>query len=105
MGTPATSCNATSWNAASSEIVGSFDPSTSSLYDNVALAFKNAATNAEGDMCFSPLGRPFWRPTHVGTQNFLPLTEVPSIQVSPVDTIGLTRTVLLLPSGVSRLAL
>ncbi len=105
LGVPATSCNATAWNAANSQLVGSFDPSLMGAYDNVKLTFVNSAGDTEGDLCFSPLGRPFWRPVHLGTQNFLPLNQVPSIQVSPVDGIGLTRTVLVLPTGASRLAL
>jgi len=105
LGVPATSCNATAWNAANSQLVGSFDPSLMGVYDNVKLTFVNAGADPEGDMCFSPLGRPYWRPVHSGTQNFQPLNQVPSIQVSPVDGIGLTRTVLVLPTGASRLAL
>lgn len=106
LGVPVTSCNATVWDAANTtHSVGGFDPTLIRAYDNVKLTFVNSLADTEGDLCFSPLGRPFWRPTHVGTQNFLPLNEVPSIQVSPVDGIGLTRTVLVLPTGASRLAL
>jgi prepilin-type N-terminal cleavage/methylation domain-containing protein len=105
LGVPMTSCNDNNWNAANSLLVGSFDLSLASVYDNVKLTFVNGASDTEGDLCFSPLGRPYWRNVHVGTQNFNPLTEVPRIEVSPIDGIGTTRTVLVLPTGASRLAL
>jgi type IV fimbrial biogenesis protein FimT len=105
LGLPAPSCNTNNWDAANSIEVGSFDVSKLGAYDNVQLAFSNAASDTEGDLCFSPLGRPFWRNVHVGVQNFQPLTDVPRIDVSPIDGIGLTRTVLVLPTGASRLAL
>jgi type IV fimbrial biogenesis protein FimT len=105
LGLPAPSCNANAWNAANSLQVGSFDPSLSKVYDNVQLTFVNSTSDTEGDLCFSPLGRPYWRNVHVGQQNFQPLTEVPRIEVSPIDHIGLTRTVLVLPTGAARLAL
>jgi type IV fimbrial biogenesis protein FimT len=105
VGVPAPSCNANNWDAANSLKIGEFDPATMGAYDNVELHFFNSAGDTEGEVCFSPLGRPFWRNVHVGTQNFQPLTEVPRIEASPVDGIGLTRTVLILPTGASRLAL
>lgn len=105
LGLPASSCNDNLWNGANSLLLGSFDPSLSSVYDNVTLTFLNTASDTEGDLCFSPLGRPYWRNVHVGTQNFVPLAEVPRIAVSPIDGIGTTRTVLVLPTGASRLAL
>lgn len=105
LGVPAPSCNANNWDVANSTIVGKFDPALFGAYDNVKLTFVNGVNDPEGDVCFSPLGRPFWRNLHVGTQNFQPLTEVPRIEVAPVDNIGLTRTVLVLPTGASRLAL
>jgi type II secretory pathway pseudopilin PulG len=105
LGVPAPNCNANVWDAANTLKVGSFDPSLSKVYDNVRLTFFNTAADAEGDLCFSALGRPFWRNVHVNSQNFRPLTEVPRIEASPVDGIGLTRTVLVVPTGASRLAL
>jgi len=102
---PATSCNANAWNNVNNLTVGKFDPADHHVYDNVRLTFQNTTNDVEGDVCFSPLGRPYWRNVHVGTQNFLPLTEVPQITVAPIDGIGLTRTVLVLPTGASRLAL
>ncbi len=105
LGVPAPSCNANNWDIANSTLAGKFDPALFGAYDNVKLTFVNGGSDTEGDVCFSPLGRPFWRNVHVGTQNFQPLTEVPRIEVAPVDGIGLTRTVLVLPTGASRLAL
>jgi hypothetical protein len=107
LGVPAPNCQANNWDAASTtnQLIATFDPSLAPIYSNVQLAFSNSQSNTEGDLCFSPLGRPYWRNGHVGQNNFQPLTEVPTIAVSPVDGIGLTRTVLVLPTGVSRLAL
>ena len=102
---PATSCNANPWDVASSLIVAKFDPADLHVYDNVKLSFHNLADDTRGDVCFSPLGRPYWRNVNSGTQNFLPLTEVPQIEVAPIDGIGLKRTVLVLPTGASRLGL
>jgi len=103
---PATGCNANpSWDVASNLTVAKFDLADQHVYDNVKLTFHNLAGDCRGDLCFSPLGRPFWRNVSVGTQNFLPLTEVPQIEAAPIDGIGLTRTVLVLPTGASRLAL
>jgi prepilin-type N-terminal cleavage/methylation domain-containing protein len=105
LGLPASSCNDNNWNNANSLLLGSFDMSLAPVYDNVKLTFLNTAGDTEGDLCFSPLGRPYWRNLHVGIQNFVPLAEVPRIEVSPIDGIGTTRTVLVLPTGASRLAL
>jgi type IV fimbrial biogenesis protein FimT len=105
VGLPAPGCQTNNWNAADTLLVGSFDVSQLGAYDNVQLTFSNSASDTEGDLCFSPLGRPYWRNVHVGPGNFQPLTDVPRIDVSPIDGIGLTRSVLVLPTGASRLAL
>jgi type II secretory pathway pseudopilin PulG len=106
IGLPAPGCNTNNWDTLNTIEVGSFAPADfAGIYGNVQMAFSNSASDTEGDLCFSPLGRPFWRNVHVGVQNFQPLTDVPRIDVSPVDGIGLTRTVLVLPTGASRLAL
>jgi type II secretion system protein H len=105
IGLPAPGCNSNNWDIANSSEVATFSLADFGMYDNVQFAFSNSVNDTEGDLCFSPLGRPFWRSAHVGVQNFQPLTDVPRIDVSPVDGIGLTRTVLVLPTGASRLAL
>jgi prepilin-type N-terminal cleavage/methylation domain-containing protein len=106
---PATSCSAANWNAAAvtaNRLVTAFDLSDLDAFSNVQMKVHLANGNDAGsavDICFSPLGRPFRRLSFV--DNFAPMTDVPYIEVSPVDGVGLTRTVLVVPNGVSRLAL
>ncbi len=109
---PATSCSAANWNAASplNRLVASFDVNTNGAYQNVKLAFFQSDGASAGnavEVCFSPLGRPFRRYAFAGA--FLPMAEVPYLQVNRVDAAnnveGLTRTVLVLPNGTSRLSL
>lgn len=104
---PATSCLTTVWaaGAPSNRVVGSFDPSINSVYSNVELHFlqSDGTESATADICFTPLGRPYQRLVANGT--FVPMTDVPYIEARPVDQIGLTRRVLVLPTGSSRLAL
>jgi type II secretion system protein H len=111
VGMPSTSCTATNWDAASTQnrlLDGwSFDPTTMGVYDNVQLAFFRANGTSAGsaaDVCFTPLGRPYFRTSH-GDKFTDVLAEVPYIEVSPVDGLGTKRTVLVLPTGASRLAL
>ena len=109
---PATSCSAAKWDAASpyNRLVSSFDVNNSGRYSNVKLAFFQADGTSAGsqvDVCFSPLGRPYRRYSFTGT--FLPMNEVPYLEVNRVDASnkpeGMTRTVLVLPNGTSRLSL
>lgn len=59
------------------------------------------------DVCFTPLGRAFVR--YSANTPFLPLAGVPTLQVfrgpNASTPIGLTRNVLVLPSGIARLLL
>ncbi len=108
VGLPATSCGNTDWNAGSAQnhLIAAFEPAKWGVYSNVQLKFKTSADPSGAnaiDICFSPLGRPYWRRAHTGA--FIPMTEVPQVDVSPFDGLGLTRTVLVLPTGASRLAL
>ena len=109
---PATSCSAANWNAASplNRLVGAFDVNANGPYERVKLAFFQAdGTNAGSavEVCFTPLGRPYRRLSFAGA--FTPMNDVPYIQVNRVDAAnqpeGITRTVLVLPNGTSRLAL
>ncbi|HMJ53145.1 MAG TPA: prepilin-type N-terminal cleavage/methylation domain-containing protein [Polyangiaceae bacterium] len=112
MSLPATSCAAGNWNAASplNRLVGAFDVNGSGPYTSVKLAFFQADGTSAGnavEVCFSPLGRPYRRFAFTGA--FVPMAEVPYLQVKRVDASnqaeGITRTVLVLPNGTSRLAL
>jgi Tfp pilus assembly protein FimT len=109
---PATSCSAANWNAASplNRLVASFDVNDNGPYERVKLAFFQASGASAGnavEVCFSPLGRPFRRFAFAGA--FVPMAEVPYIEVKRVDAAnqpeGITRTVLVLPNGTSRLSL
>jgi type II secretion system protein H len=105
---PATSCLTTTWDTgnAQNRLLGSpFDPSTNTLYSNVELHYlqSNGTESTAADTCFTPLGRPYVRLAANGA--FVPMTAVPYIEARPVDGIGLTRRVLILPNGSSRLAL
>jgi type II secretory pathway pseudopilin PulG len=111
---PATSCSAANWDAASplNRLVSTFDVNNDGRYQNVKLAFFQANSTAAGnrvDVCFSPLGRPFRRFDFAGA--FVPMTEVPYLEVNRYSSAatpeveGITRTVLVLPNGTSRLAL
>lgn len=104
---PATSCLTTDWTAGSPQnrVVGSFDPTNNALYSNVELHFlqPDASESTVADVCFTPLGRPYRR--LAANSAFAPMTDVPYIEARPIDGIGLTRRVLVLPTGSSRLAL
>src|SRR5262249_24638954 len=105
---PATSCSAANWNAASpsNRLVTSFGPADLDVYSNVQMrVFLPGGTCAGNavDICLGPLGRPYRRLSFIGT--FAPMNDVPYVEVSPVDGLGLTRTVLIVPNGASRLAL
>jgi Tfp pilus assembly protein FimT len=106
---PATSCSLAKWDAAEitqNRLITAFDPSLVGAFSNVQLKVFTAGSSAAGsavDICFSPLGRPFRRLSF--TANFAPMNEVPYVEVSPIDGVGPTRTVLIMPNGASRLAL
>jgi hypothetical protein len=90
------------WNAAgTSQLITTFDPIALGPYGNVRLDFHlGNATPSKADICFTPMGRVFARPDFTGA--LVQLTVVPSIDAVPKDGIGLTRTVLIVPSGVTR---
>jgi len=106
------SCSAGNWDAASprNRLVASFDVNASGPYEKVKLAFFQADGTSAGsavDVCFSPLGRPYRRVAFNGA--FTTMVDVPYLQVNRVDASnqpeGITRTVLVLPNGTSRLSL
>jgi|GEM_PF-1723843 len=104
---PAPSCT-TNWTAGSNtnRFVSRFDPSTLGAYSNVQLAFFLANGIAAGgvvDICFTPLGRPYRRLD--ATSAFDVMNEVPYVTVTPLDGAGITRRVLIVPTGATRLAL
>jgi prepilin-type N-terminal cleavage/methylation domain-containing protein len=102
---PGTNCQ-TEWTAGDAfRSIKTFDPTSIGAFDNVTISFLDAGgtTQAPAEVCFSPLGRAYGR--FAGAPLFTPLTQVPYLKVAPVDGLGLTRTVLVLPNGASRLSL
>jgi type II secretory pathway pseudopilin PulG len=88
-------------------------PRDGALYANLeAKLYATAASNdgaVVGQVCFTPSGRAFTRADAGGV--WAPVIEIPRIQVKRYvfgttdKYVGLTRTVLLPPSGAARLAL
>ena len=104
---PSPSCT-TDWSAGSTtnRLVSAFDPNTLNVYSNVQLAFflaNGVASAGVVDICFTPLGRPYRRLAAPGP--FAVMNEVPYVTVTPKDGAGITRRVLIVPTGATRLAL
>jgi prepilin-type N-terminal cleavage/methylation domain-containing protein len=87
-------------------------PKEASLYAKIEAKLLPSSTDASavesGQVCFTPSGRTFFRASVDAV--WTPLIDVPRIQVRRKDFdgssyIGLTRTVILPPSGAARLAL
>jgi len=108
---PISSCDAPDWNqTAQRREIASLDPANNRHYTEVNLQAlgppPGVAAPSQFDVCFTPMGRTLWRPDQTTTP-LSPLTGVISINVlqkTHGGTIyGLTRPVLLLPNGASRL--
>jgi prepilin-type N-terminal cleavage/methylation domain-containing protein len=108
---PVSSCNLVTWTAADSQLITYFDPAQGPNYEGVTVTVTgappdDASQQSDMDVCFSPMGRTFVRYSTTGAWS--PLTGVPVItvrrQTTSGQSIGLTRTVLLLPNGTARLA-
>lgn len=88
-------------------------PREGALYANIeAKLYRDATTSdvsLEGQVCFTPSGRAFFRKDLGGLWE--PVIQIPRVEVKRLAIggggayIGLTRTVLLPPSGAARLAL
>jgi type IV fimbrial biogenesis protein FimT len=109
---PSSSCTLSSWTAGNTDnqLVTGFDPAATGLYEGVRIDVNGAPGGGNGgdqawmDVCFTPLGRPFVR--YAANAAFQPLRGVPVANVSRLDadstTIGLIRTVMMLPNGAAR---
>jgi type II secretory pathway pseudopilin PulG len=110
---PATSCMQ-DWDVATTgrfRVVDTLELSTQPYLDNVFATATTAPTPAVAtnymDICFSPLGRAFAR--YANTSPLAPMIGVPRVDVyrgsNATTPVGLTRSVLVLPSGIARLSL
>lgn len=107
---PVTSCSSTAWDDSSAtppwRRVSQFDPNLlSGVYAGLDVALYSATGSAIGstsDVCFSPLGRAYFR-TGTGSTPFGPLTSVPYVDVKRSDGVGLVRRVLFVPTGGARI--
>lgn len=105
---PQTSCQNANWTAAAegtgNQLLGRFDPQNAGVYANIELVFTaETSTFPDAELCFSPLGRPYFRASPA--DKFKVLTDVPVIDVNRTDGVSFARHVLVLPNGASRLSL
>ncbi len=103
---PAATCPVTTAQEANLVVLRELAPESSS-YDVVMTGpppdSGTASTEGEFDICYSPLGAASSRTVAPGS--FSPLTGVPQVTVSRSDSVGLTRRVLVLPNGTSRVTI
>ncbi|HVJ17255.1 MAG TPA: prepilin-type N-terminal cleavage/methylation domain-containing protein [Polyangiaceae bacterium] len=95
---PTSGCLTNPWNGTASRNIASFNPADVSSEIVATLADGSTAL----DVCFTPLGRTFERPSAAAT--YRPLTRVVGINVKRGND-GLRRTVIVLPNGTARLGL
>jgi prepilin-type N-terminal cleavage/methylation domain-containing protein len=93
---PTSGCLTNPWDGTQSRNIQSFDPTQVS--SDISATFADGST--EIDICFTPLGRSFVR----RGGGWSVLTEVVNIDVKR-GADGLSRTIVLLPNGTSRLGL
>ncbi|MCK6533971.1 MAG: prepilin-type N-terminal cleavage/methylation domain-containing protein [Polyangiaceae bacterium] len=107
---PVSSCTVTNWdpNQTQSQVIGGVLIKGRAELDGVRARARdpNGADVATMDVCFTPMGRAFVRYAVAG--QFNPLTAVPRLMVTRVDTstnvpVGPARWVLVLPNGSARL--
>lgn len=108
---PISSCLTPDWNTPASgdfRPLAGLDLANRGEYDKlqITMADESDAAVANLDICFTPMGRAFWR-TNVN-QPLTPLTSTHVAQVfraTGATPLGRQRRVLVLPNGSSRLAL
>lgn len=112
---PSANCTLTDWttpvgnNLAGNVLLSTFAPPAQGQYENTYITVSGDAAHAgdqkQMDLCFTPLGRAFVRYKQTG--NFTPLSGVPVAEVYRSEDgstrDGLTRTVMILPNGSTRL--
>ncbi len=101
-GEPSSSCTNTDWADASNYAeLSRFEPAKRSEYQGLTLAAV-PATTTRLDVCFTPMGRAYTRADNLRFST--PMVEVASFNVGRSGSV-LTRTVMVLPNGVARVAL
>jgi prepilin-type N-terminal cleavage/methylation domain-containing protein len=106
---PMSSCTVTDWAAANqTQSIGGLMIKGRAELEGVRARARDPGNNdvATMDVCFTPMGRAFVRYAAIGP--FTPLTAVPRLMVTRVDTgtnvpVGPSRWVLVLPNGSARL--
>lgn len=101
-GEPSSSCVNTNWTDGKSFAeLSRFEPTKRSEYEGLTLA-PVPSTATRLDICFTPMGRAYTRSDDLPFST--PMVQVASFNVGRSGSV-LTRTVMVLPNGVARLAL
>lgn len=101
-GEPFNSCVTNDWtNAKNYAELSRFAPAKRSEYEGLSLAAV-PSTNTHFDICFTPMGRAYTRTDNLPFTT--PMVQVASFTVGRAGSV-ITRTVMVLPNGVARLAL
>lgn len=107
---PSAGCTTNTWNIAQDDNrrISLLDPSIRGEYANMELAVDSIVDDRDYvDVCFSPMGGAFIR--YADNLPFARMVEVPTVRVwrknTDGDRVGLLRSVLVLPNGVSRIGL
>lgn len=109
---PASSCTAPLWDDTDSTVINLFVPSNNQTFDALRVRMYRpydgsgtATDDSDLDICYTPLGRSFWRLGAVGA--WLPAGGLARASVYRHDTsnnpVGLTRWVFLPPNGAARI--
>lgn len=101
-GEPSSSCINTNWSDANNYAeLSRFDPTKRSEYQGLTLAAV-PSTTTRLDICFTPMGRAYTRTDNLPFTT--PMVQVANFNVGRSGSV-LTRTVMVLPNGVARIAL
>lgn len=101
-GEPWSSCTNNNWtNATNYSELGRFDPTKRGEYQGLTLAAV-PSTRTRFDVCFTPMGRAYTRADNLPFST--PMVQVANFNVGRSGSV-ITRTVMVLPNGVARVAL
>lgn len=104
---PASSCLNTRWDSvpAESRLVDGYAVASAGETANTVLAIADSGGAAVGalEVCFTPMGRAFSRPSVIDAVTFAPMNQAYLASVSRPGTTR-TRQVVLMPNGTARLS-